>query len=104
LPSGCRSGSRSTARAIEPANLIAVPDGRRQGSEGLIVEASVIARVFRSHLLGIEASVVISPAHVTARSPAVAPRTRSQTIGAGLAAAVRVLDEGAASLEASRRE
>lgn len=71
-------------------------------SEGLVVEASVIARVFRIQLLAIEASVVVSPARVTGRSPAVVPRTRSRTIGAGLAAAERIIDEGAASLTASR--
>jgi hypothetical protein len=103
-PGGRRSGSRSTARAIEraTAKLIAVPDGGRQLSEGLVVEASVVARLFRIRVLAIDASVVISPARVTGRTPGVAARTRSPTIGAGLAAAERVIDEGAASLAASR--
>jgi hypothetical protein len=46
--------------------------------------------------------VVVAPARVAARSPAVAPRARSWAIGGGLAAAERLLDEAAAHLAASR--
>jgi len=97
------SDSRSTARASEraTANLIAVPDGGRQISEGLVVEASVFARLFRIRLLAIDAGLVVSPAHVKGRSPAVTPHTGSRAIGAGLVAAERFIDEGAASLAAS---
>src|SRR5215207_2489406 len=104
-PSGRRSDSRSTARATEraTANLIAAPDGGRQLSEGLVVEASVVARLFGMRLLAIDASVVVSPAHVKGRSPAATPRLRSRTIGAALAAAERSIDEGEASLAAARR-
>jgi hypothetical protein len=99
-----RSDSRSTARATErgTANLIGVPDGGRQLSEGLVVEASVVARLFRIRLLAIDASLVISPAQVRGRSRAATPRARPRAIGAGLLAAERVIDEGAASLAASR--
>jgi hypothetical protein len=99
-----RSDSRSRARATEreTANLIGIPDGGRQLSEGLVVEASVIARLFRIRLLAIDASLVISPAQVRGRSSAATPRARARAIGAGLLAAERVIDEGAASLAASR--
>jgi hypothetical protein len=111
-PSGRRSGSRTTER--ETANLIAVPDGGRQRLDGLVIEASVVARLFRIRLLAIDASLVVSPAHVKARSPAVSPahvqarspavtpHARSRTIGPALAAAERFIDEGAASLAVSR--
>jgi hypothetical protein len=103
-PSGRRSDSRSTAPATEPAttNLIASPDGGRPLSEGLVVEASVVARLFRIRLLAVDASLVVTPAHVHRRAPAVMPRTRQRPIGAGLVAAERLIDEGAASLAASR--
>jgi hypothetical protein len=99
-----RSDSRNTARATEPAtaNLIAVPDAGGRLAEGLVVEASLVARLFRLRLLAVDASVVISPARAKRRSPAVAARTPPRAIGAGLAAAERCIDEGAASLAASR--
>ena len=91
---------RGNGRAT--ASLIAVPDSRRRLSDGLVVEASIVARLFRFRLLAIDASLVVSPARVAARSPAVAPRTRPRAIGGGLAAAERLLDEGSAHLAASR--
>jgi hypothetical protein len=99
-----RSDSRSTAPDTEPAttNLIAVPDGARPLSEGLVVEASVVARLFRIRLLAVDANLVVTPAHVQRRTPAAMPRTRRPPIGAGLVAAERFIDEGAASLAASR--
>ena len=103
-PRGRRSDSRSTARATERAtpNLVAVPDDRGQLSEGLVLQASVVARLFRFRLLAIDASVVIAPAQVKGRPLGVASRTRTRAIGSGLAAAERSIDEGAASLAASR--
>jgi hypothetical protein len=105
-----RGASRSTARAARPAttNLLAVPDDGRRLADGVVVEASVVARLFRIRLLAIDASVVIAPADVTARRPVAVrslPRavpTRSHTIGPGLAAAGRIIDEGKACLAASR--
>jgi hypothetical protein len=67
-----------------------------------VVEASVVARLFRLRLLEVDASLVVAPANVQGRTPAVPPRTPRRTVGAGLVAAERVLDDGAASLAASR--
>jgi hypothetical protein len=118
---------RGNGRAT--ASLIAVPDRRRRLSDGMVVEASIVARLFRFRLLAIDASLVVSPARVAARSPAVAPRARPRATGGGpataehqpaiaggpaaaehpratgggLAAAERFLDEGSAHLAASRR-
>ena len=89
--------------------LIVVPDGARQLSKGLCVEASVVARLLRIRLLVIDASVVVAPADVKGRerpaTPAaneplapVAPQTRSRPIGERLAAAERYLSEGATRL------
>lgn len=94
-------------------HLIVVPDGARQLSEGLLVEASVVARLLRIRLLVVDASVIVAPAQVNARErptagaadeplAPVTPRTPSRAIGAGLAAAERCLNEGAASLARSR--
>ena len=104
--SGRRSDSRSTAHATErtpetspSTNLIAVPDDGRPLSEGLLVEASVVARLLRIRLLAIDARLIVAPAHVQrgTRTP-VTPRTCSRRIGTGLAAAERILDEGAAGV------
>jgi hypothetical protein len=80
-----------------------VPDDGGVLSEGLVVEASVVARLFRFRLLEIDASLVVSPADVRGLSTAVPPPARRRTVGAGLVAAERALDQGAASLAASRR-
>jgi hypothetical protein len=101
---GRRSDSRSTADATErtpetspSTNLIAVPDDGRPLSEGLLVEASIVARLLRIRLLAIDARLIVAPARVQRRTRTpVTPRTRSRRIGTGLAAAERMLDEGAA--------
>jgi hypothetical protein len=64
-------------------------------ADGLVVEASVVARLLRIRLLAIDARVVVSPARVTGRR-------RAGPIGVRLATAERLIDEGAASLAASR--
>jgi hypothetical protein len=111
-----RSDSRSTAHATArtpSTNLIAVPDGARPLSEGLVVEASVVARLLRIRLLAIDATLIVAPAHVQGRTRTAAqrfdatlapamPPTRGRAIGAGLAAAEQILNEGAASLATSR--
>jgi hypothetical protein len=114
---GRRSDSRSTAHATErtpetspSTNLIAVPDDGRPLSEGLLVEASIVARLLRIRLLAIDARLIVAPAHVQRRTQTpvtprtrrtqtpVTPRTRGRRIGTGLAAAERMLDEGAAGV------
>jgi hypothetical protein len=103
---GRRSDSASTARATErtpetspSTNLIAVPDDGRPLSEGLLVEASIVARLLRIRLLAIDARLIVAPAHVQRRTRTpVTPRTRSRRIGTELAAAERMLNEGAAGV------
>jgi hypothetical protein len=105
-----RSDSRSSARDIRrtletspSTTLIAVPAGSGRLSDGLIIEASVVARLLGLRLLALDASVVVSPAEMRGRPPAsAAPRTRPGAIGAGLATAERRIAEGAASLAAAR--
>jgi hypothetical protein len=92
--------------------VIADPDGGRRLSEGLVLEASVVARLLRIRLLVIDASVVITPARVKGPAPVrtssgrespLPPPVRAHPIGEGLAAAERSLSDGAASLAQSRR-
>ena len=98
-----RRASTNTARAIGPATAhrLTVHDGSGRLSEGLVLDASVVARLFRFRLLEIEAGLVVLPTRGTSRSP-FAPPAGSRAIGAELAAAQRCIDEGAASLAASR--
>jgi hypothetical protein len=105
LPAHVADGAPSTPPSTR---LRAVPDARRHLSEGLVVEASVSARLLRVRLLVIDANLVIAPAQVKARAPTGRPavaepcQTRARAIGAGLAAAERCLSEGAATLARSR--
>ena len=95
-----QSDSRHTAHDTEQTpqtNLIAVPDDGRPLSEGLLVEASIVARLLRIRVLAIDARLIVAPAHVQRRTRTpVTLRTRGRRIGTGLAAAERMLDEGAA--------
>jgi hypothetical protein len=94
-------------RRPRPAStrLIAVADGGQRLSEGLVVEASVVARLFRMRLLEVDASLVVAPAQVEGQSRTAHGRSDAggRAIGAGLAAAEDYLSEGAASLARSRR-
>jgi hypothetical protein len=109
-------------------DLTAVPDRGARFSDGVLVKASILARLLGIRLLKLDASVVVVPAAVRtpssepqdssarvsgdrpapspavppARSPAVPP-ARSGAIGGGLADAVRSINEGAALLAESRR-
>ena len=82
----------------------------RSLSDGVVVEASVLGRVFGVRLLRLEATVVLSPAELveTAARPRAAPVPVRATsvvrrgIGTGLADAARYIDEGAATLAAAR--
>jgi hypothetical protein len=92
----------------------------------VVAEASIIARLLRLRLLTLDATIVVSPAVVTEPSqqarpatpparPATAPARRdgraplpaaarpAAPIGRRLAEAARSLDEGAATLAATRR-
>jgi hypothetical protein len=106
--------ARVTPRTVEvtaPFVLTAVPDRRRRPSDGLVVEASIVARLLGIRLLKLDATVAIVPADVTAPSAARheprvrapgrsngVPLARSAPAGRGLAEAVRRIDEGAAIL------
>jgi hypothetical protein len=54
--------TRRTLTPSQTAVLTAVPDGRGHLSEGVIVEATVLGRVFGLRLLALDATVVVSPA------------------------------------------
>jgi hypothetical protein len=73
-------------------------------SDGLIVEASILARLLRVKLLRLDATVLVVPAGATASSNAPhAPRERA--VGGGrLVDAVRCLDEAAELLARARRD
>jgi hypothetical protein len=98
--------------------LTAVPDRRRRPSDGLVVEASIVARLFGLRLLDLDATVVVTPAEVRGPPPAsrdARPRVRARGLGGPpapdmsgavpgrLAEAVWRIDEGAAILAESRR-
>jgi hypothetical protein len=109
---GLRRDSRSTAHATErtpktsaSTNLIAVPDDGRPLSEGLLVEATIVARLLRIRLLAIDARLIVAPAHVQRRTrDPVAQRTSDRRIGTRLAAAERMLHEGAAAARVAPRK
>ena len=96
--------------------LTATPDRRKRLSDGVLVEASLLARVMGVKLLTIDATVALVPADITAsssavhvtpdgvpgRSRAIAPE-RSPVAGQGLAEAVRRIDEGAELLSRAQR-
>jgi hypothetical protein len=80
--------------------VTASPDGSRRLADGLLIEASVVARLLGLRLLEVDAAVVVAPAET--REVALATsRVRSQPVGAALAAAERCIDEGAATLAAA---
>ncbi|HEV7773748.1 MAG TPA: hypothetical protein VGO48_10725 [Conexibacter sp.] len=93
-----------------PAALTAIPDRGRRPSDGLVVEARIVARLLGLRLLTLEATVVVVPAEVTApthtidgtqsRAPARSDGAPPERAGAvsSLAEAVRRIDEGAAIL------
>lgn len=82
-----------------PVALTAIPDRRRRPSDGLVVEARIVARLLGLRLLTLEATVVVVPAEVTARTPT-GDGTPPERAGAvrSLSEAVRRIDEGAAIL------
>jgi len=121
-----RRRRENSARRPRTVSLHGTPDERRRPSDGVIAEASIVARLLRLRLLTLDATVVVSPAAVTAtragrdgRVPAPAapavpavpavPAASVQSaapgrpIGQRLAQAARTIDEGAATLAATRR-
>jgi hypothetical protein len=94
--------------------LDVAPDGRRRLSEGALVEASVVARLFGVRLLRLDASVALAPAEVRPTTGAVqaAPRTATRSAprraavapGRGLPEAVRTLSEAAEVLSDTKRD
>ena len=111
--------TRRTLTPSQTAVLTAVPDGRARLSEGVIVEATLLGRVFGVRLLALDATVVISPAGMVeparprggppaarAGRPArpARPAAQPRAIGSGLADAARAIDESAATLTAARND
>jgi hypothetical protein len=98
-----------TAETATRGALTVAPNGRRRLSQGVLVEASIVARLLGLRLLSLEATAVLTPADVTTRlsgqrrtagrPPGAWPPRRSAVAGRGLADAVRNLDEGAKLLE-----
>jgi hypothetical protein len=101
-----------------PGVIAAVPDRNRRLADGVLVDASILARVFGIRLLTLDARVMVLPADVATPSsaPPGSPRRRasarsstvepgpSGAIGPGLADAVRCINEGAAILAEVRRD
>jgi hypothetical protein len=92
-----------------PVALTAIPDRRRRPSDGLVVEARIVARLLGLRLLTLDATVVVVPAEVTTPTPTgggTQPRAPARSDGAppergavgSLSEAVRRIDEGAAIL------
>jgi hypothetical protein len=95
-PTASRSASRRTAidtGSRPAAELIAVPDGDGQLSEGLLVEGRLVARLLGVRLLTIDAHLVLTPAQLTAPAARNPRRLRTSAVGARLAAAQRLLDD-----------
>jgi hypothetical protein len=107
--SSFRIGPRP-AESTAPNLLTAVPDRRRRLSEGILVEATILARLLGIRLLKLDATVVLMPAEVAARSaapcdpPAIdgIPPTRLYPAGRGLAEAIRHINEGEELLAEAR--
>ena len=72
-PSNSRSSARVTPRAVRtnpPVGLSALAERRGRRSSGVVVEASVLARLLGIRLLRLDATVVVVPADVTSPSSA----------------------------------
>lgn len=114
-------GSRrrvAPARLLGPgAELVVVPDADRRLGDGVVVRATVLARVLGVKLLRLEADVVLAPAELRAPAlphPAVGvdgdrpdvvrgpPLERRRPPHGRLADAIRMLGEADASLARAR--
>jgi hypothetical protein len=101
-----------------PTALTAIPDRSRRLSDGVLVDASIRARLLGLRLLTIDATIVLVPADVAGTSPTAhpaaaqrpAPRPvppaprRSVAAGPRLAQAVRTINEAAELLAETRRD
>jgi hypothetical protein len=110
-----RVAPRGAAEGTAPVLLTAVPDRRKRLSQGILIEASVLARLLGIRLLKLDATVVLTPADVAAKSaaprdlpvldgvprPGLAPG-RPYPAGRGLAEAIRHINEGEELLAAAR--
>ena len=77
---------RRTLGASPTAAVTAIPDGTRQLSDGLIIDASVVARLLRIRLLTLDASVIVSPAEMKAPHAGTCPAEGSPSNRPGRAA------------------
>jgi len=107
------------ARRVRATALRARPDPRRRPSDGVVAEASIVARLLRLQLLTLDATVVVSPAIVSSPTPRPAGRppvraplngsartplpAPAAPVGRRLTEAARTLDASAATLAAARR-
>ena len=94
--------------------LTAVPDRGRRVSQGLLLQASILARFLGLRLLKLDAVIVLLPADIPSseaagsgwqpRSSAPAPRSlpRTNSFGQGLSEAVRDIEESRALLARAR--
>lgn len=105
-----------TLETKAPVALTAIPDRRRRLSDGVLVDASIHARLLGLRLLTVDATIVLVPADVVGPSPtapaagrsaprssAAAPR-RAVAAGPRLAQAVRSINEAAEVLAETRRD
>jgi hypothetical protein len=105
---------RTVGATTAPIVVSPVSDRGRRLSDGVLVEASVIARLLRIRLLTLDATVLLVPAGVTESTTAIdgsrdraRPRpsearpSRSRS-AEGLAEAVRSINEGAELLARAR--
>lgn len=105
--------SLGTTRA--PVAVNPVPEGGRL-SGGMLIEASILARLLRLRLLTVDASVLLLPADLSSLAPPIAPTrerrnpeeprrqlTPRGSPGNTLADAIRSIDEGSELLAQTRR-
>ena len=112
-----RSDSISSAHArrrtlgAPTAAVTAIPDATKQLSDGLIIDASVVARLLGLRLVTLDASLTVAPAQIKApvadyasvRGISTHPTRSPGRIGGRLASAEQSIDEGASTLAATFR-
>lgn len=108
------AATRHTRAAITPPMLSAVPDEHRRLSHGVLVRASVLARVLGLRLLALDATITLAPARVRSVSAAGdlrpidawsglrGPLPRVDAVDRRLVEAVHSMHEGRELLERTR--